>query len=106
MDNYNEGKKAEIKEAILGLQELCENYADESYLFDYEKILGSIKEATTALEESVRCKRPEQLTEGVAWSENLYDAEEDFNPFVYQGDMSLQEFRQVQNADLDNYLEI
>lgn len=106
MNNYNDEKKTEIKEAILDLQELYENYTDESYSFDYEKILASIKEATTALEKSVRCKRPEQLTEGVAWSENLYDAEEDFNPFVYQGDMSLQEFRQVQNKNFDNDMEI
>lgn len=99
-------EKQEIKDAILELMDLADIYQESGFEYDYDEILKCVKKASSTIRETVRGRRPDQLPEEVSWNETLYDAEEDFNPFVYQGDMSLQEFRQVQNADFDNDLEI
>lgn len=99
-------EKQEIKDAILELMDLADIYQESGFEYDYDEILKCVKKASSTIRETVRGRRPDQLPEEVSWNETLYDAEEDFNPFVYKGDMSIIEFEKAQESFLDDEIEI
>ena len=101
-----EKNKVQIEKAIDELLDLCNIYKNDDFSFDYDKVLDLVREASKTIEDTIKCKRPVQLPDEVTWSESLYNPEEDLNPFIYKGDMSVEEFRTAQESHLDDEIEI
>lgn len=103
----------EIKEEITEmLQELIKQHnmygnGTDGFQYDYDtyavKVL--LKQALQVMEETARCLRPEWLPEDMPWNESMNPVEE-FDPYVFQGNMSVKDFKTAQNEYLKDKKEI
>lgn len=59
--------------------------------FDYDKVLGLLYEATNVMTDTARNPRPADLPKDIPWSEKFYDPDEKFDPYAYDGSMSLED---------------
>ena len=88
-------------------QELGENnriYAatDIKSYFAYDDVIELLERALNNMTNSVRCPRPENIPQNMAWSERFHDSQFEFDPFVYDGSMSIEDYEKVSNAYLED----
>lgn len=84
---------------------ICENIIDtvisyegnpESKIyFDYDNVLKLLEQAQATTTDTARCLRPENLPPGIPWSERMYSGDEEFDPFVYDGTMSIDDYEKM-----------
>ena len=63
-------------------------------------ILDTVSENTDVVLSKIEETRQAAAKIGMAFSDKLYDSENDFDPFVYDGSMSIEDFRKVQDSIL------
>jgi hypothetical protein len=92
--------KIEIIQNIVNELKATNNlYIDErkGFYFDYDTVIDLLQKASETMVSTARCPRPKDIPEDIPWCESM---NEEFDPFVYRGDMSIEDFRKAQN----NYL--
>ncbi len=93
---YNKEKIERISELLQELQTGNTAYDDPAiaYHYDYDRVIQSLEQAKETMEQSVRCPRPKDLPKDIPWSERLSQGadDEDFNPYVYDGTMSPEDY--------------
>lgn len=68
-------------------------------------ILDTVSENTDVVLSKIEETRQAAAKIGMAFSDKLYDSENDFDPFVYDGSMSIEDFRKVQDSILSEQKE-
>ncbi len=68
--------------------------------FDYDSVINLLTQTKEVIEESLLCPRPEEISKGIPWSERLYDGENDPDPYVFNGSMSIEDFERYQDLML------
>lgn len=63
-------------------------------------VLDTVSENTDVVLSKIEETRQAAAKKGMAFSDKLYDSENDFDPFVYDGSMSIEDFRKVQDSIL------
>ncbi len=63
-------------------------------------VLDTVSENTDVVLSKIEETRQAAAKIGMAFSDKLYDSENDFDPFVYDGSMSIEDFRKVQDSIL------
>jgi hypothetical protein len=84
-------------ESIANAVTSYENDSHEIYheiYFDYDDVISLLEQADALVEESARCPRPDNLPLDMPWSERM-DDDEDFNPFVFDGTMSIDDHERM-----------
>ena len=90
-------KHIQIKELLASPQntiEYCES-GPHSIYFDYAGVIGLLEQAQTLVTESARCPRPADLPPGLPWSERLYNGDDLFDPYVFDGSMSIEDYEKM-----------
>lgn len=79
-------------------------YADETpgYYFDYDTVIELLKKASYTIVSTERCPRPQDLPKDIPWCESG----EEFDPFVYRGDMSPEDFQRAQTSCLKTHMKM
>jgi hypothetical protein len=98
-DLEKSGHVKRLLEAIANTALSYENGA-HNICFDYDGVIGLLDRAQMLITESARCPRPENLPPGMPWSERLYDGE-DFDPYVYDGSMSAEDYERMRELMAD-----
>jgi hypothetical protein len=93
-------KIAEIKQLLESITESNEAYsdADRGIYFDYDSVINLLKTVQEQINDTVRCPRPADLPENMVWSEKFYDSKEDFDPYVYDGSMTPEDYEKGMTA--------
>ena len=68
-------------------------------------VLDTVSENTDVVLSKIEETRQAAAKIGMAFSDKLYDSENDFDPFVYDGSMSIEDFRKVQDSILSEQKE-
>lgn len=68
-------------------------------------VLDTVSENTDVVLSKIEETRQAATKIGMAFSDKLYDSENDFDPFVYDGSMSIEDFRKVQDSILSEQKE-
>lgn len=68
-------------------------------------VLDTVSENTDVVLSKIEETRQAAAKIGMAFSDKLYDSENDFDPFVYNGSMSIEDFRKVQDSILSEQKE-
>lgn len=63
-------------------------------------VLDTVSENTDVVLSKIEETRQAAAKIGMAFSDKLYDSENDFDPFVYDGSMSIEDFRKIQYSIL------
>ena len=63
-------------EIIINVVTSNESDTQHKIYFDYDSVLGLLEQAQTAVIDSARCPRPENLPPDMPWSERLYGGDE------------------------------
>jgi len=89
-----------IKNLLNGLMASNNLYFNEEqgFYFDYDTVVDLLQKACETIDFTARCPRPNDVSGDILWCESM-NAE--FDPFVYRGDMSIEDFTQAQNNYLD-----
>lgn len=70
--------------------------------FSYDEVVNHLETALSVINETVRNPRPYNLPQNMSWSEKFFDPDNEFNPFVYDGSMSPEDFKRAADAYLSN----
>jgi hypothetical protein len=91
-------KILEIRNLLNSISAANDLYSDESkgFYFAYETVIELLQQVNETIDESARCPRPDNIPDDIPWCENMNN---EFDTFVYRGDMSVEDFRRAQ----DNY---
>lgn len=68
-------------------------------------VLDTVSENTDVVLSKIEETKQAAAKIGMAFSDKLYDSENDFDPFVYDGSMSIEDFRKVQDSILSEQKE-
>lgn len=68
-------------------------------------VLDTVSENTDVVLSKIEETRQAAAKIGMAFSDKLYDSENDFDPFVYDGSISIEDFRKVQDSILSEQKE-
>ncbi|MEN6325830.1 MAG: hypothetical protein ABFD18_06450 [Syntrophomonas sp.] len=63
--------------------------------FDYDTAIDLLEKVKGTMIESMRCPKPKDLPNNLPWCESM-NMNEEFDPYVYKGDMSVDDFRKAQ----------
>lgn len=75
----------------------CSN-EEKGIYFDYDAVIELLKKASCKLVSTKRCLRPKNIPSDIPWCESMNIDE--FSPFVYKADMSIEDFKKAQKACL------
>lgn len=75
------------------------NNDEFKFYFAYDRVIEMLENTIVEIEASLRCKRPENLPEDIPWSEST-NPEWVFDPYVYDGTMTIEDFEKAQAATL------
>ena len=91
-------KILEITNLLNSLSAVNDLYSDENkgFYFAYDTVIELLQQVNETIDASARCPRPNYIPDDISWCENMNN---EFDPFVYRGDMSVEDFRRAQ----DNY---
>lgn len=93
------------KEKVNKVRELCYEIIGRNIAFvegnfgtyyDYDKVMGMLDQVVEELDQA-RTPRPVNLPDDIPWSEALWNGEEEANPFVFDGSMSVVDFKKFQD---------
>lgn len=79
---------------------LCEDEINGVY-YDYDTVIELLEKAKNIMITTERCPRPKNIPNDIPWCENM-NPEVEFDPFVYHGDMTPEDFRKAQNDYLND----
>ncbi len=88
-----------IQTLLMNILTQNELYIQDGIYYDYSTVIGKLSEAFGIMENTVRCPRPVNVPEDIAWNESM-NPEYEFNPFVYDGNMSNEDFEKAQKLSL------
>jgi len=93
---YDMREQGAPADRIGDLLESIKMYLDpEKYTFDFVKVEQLLMEASQVVDNTARGVRPKNLPLDVPFSDSL-DEDNQSGPFTYAGDMSLEEYEQLQ----------
>ncbi|MDR1617366.1 MAG: hypothetical protein LBR98_10300 [Syntrophomonadaceae bacterium] len=94
----------QVKWLLETISNAVESYENDTHgiYFDYDGTIGLLEQVKMLVTESARCPRPADLPEYLPWSENLYNGDEVFNPYVYDGSMSVEDYEKMRELMEDN----
>ena len=95
-------KILEITNLLNSLSAANDLYSDENkgFYFAYDSVIELLRQVNETIHASARCPRPDNIPADIPWCERMYNGMEDeINPYVFRGDMSVEDFRR----DQDNY---
>lgn len=89
-------EKIEIIRCLL--QDLTANNEDfkngeKGIYYDYDGVIEHLKKAQEIIDNSVHIPRPKDLPEDLPWRETFADPDENFDPYVYDGSMSPEDYK-------------
>lgn len=92
----DKGKIAIIKRLISEISAANEHYNDSEngQFYDYDTVISLLQQAKETMDQSARCPRPKNIPSDLPWDEAMND--QGFNPFVYRGSMSIEDFEKAQ----------
>jgi hypothetical protein len=93
-DSEQNGHVKRLLETITNAVESYENDIRPIY-FDYDGVIGLLDRAVALVTESARCPRPADLPPELPWSERLYDGDEVFYLYAYDGAMSAEDYERM-----------
>lgn len=100
----NRDKIDHINRLCQEILSLNESYStQDKFYFYYDEVIELLEKAKTSIEESLRSSRPDNLPKDIAWCENV-NPEYEFDPFVFDGSMSVQDFKKAQKKTLDDII--
>lgn len=101
---YDVREQGTPTDRIENLLDEIKMYLDpEKYTFDFVKVEQLLMEASQVVENTARGVRPKNLPLDVPFSDSL-DEDNQSGPFTYAGDMSLEEYEQLQrNYEMDRH---
>lgn len=100
----NRDNQMKDKEKIKQVNELCQEInelntmyqnSEEKFYFDYDGVIELLGKTKERIEISLRCLRPDNLPDDIAWCE-MTNPNYELDPFVYDGSMSIKDFEKVQ----------
>lgn len=99
----NKDKIRIITNLINEIKSSNNEYSDEikGIYFDYEGVIELLQSANEMIRKTVRCPKPKNIPEDIPWSESM-DVEDEFDPYVYNGNMSVKDFREAQRLYLES----
>lgn len=99
----DEEKKKRIIDNIIneikGINNSKDNEAKGVY-FNYDAVIELLEQAKNEMINSMRCPRPKDIPKDIIWCESMGD--EDFDPYMYKGDMSVEDFKKAQQLYFNN----
>lgn len=102
-DLEDEDKKKEIINNIINeISEINNSKDNESkgIYFNYDSVIELLEQAKNEMINSMRCPRPKDIPKDIIWCESMGD--EEFDPYVYKGDMSVEDFKKAQQLYFNN----
>ena len=60
--------------------------------YDYDRVMKLLQKAAQAMHDTARNPRPDNLPKDMPWSEHFADPDEAFDPYVYDGSMSPEDY--------------
>lgn len=75
--------------------------SEEEFYFDYVGVVDLLEKTKEKVETSLRCLRPGNIPDDIAWCE-MTNTDYEFDPFVYDGSMSIDDFEKAQAAVLND----
>jgi hypothetical protein len=100
-DLEKSGQVKWLLEIITNIVESCEKDFNPIY-FDYDGVIGLLEQAQMLVAESARCPCPADLPPELPWCEKLYDSDEVFDPYTYDGTMSAEDYEKMRDLMNDN----
>lgn len=97
----DKGKIIEIRNLLNSLSVANDLYSDENkgFYFDYDIVIELLQQVNETMDASARCPRPDNIPADIPWCERMNDGmNDDFDPYVFKGDMSIEDFRKAQNT--------
>lgn len=90
-------KSNEVKMYLQTIRDTVECYENDAHpiYFYYEGVIELLRQAETIINESARCPRPENLSPDIPWSERLFDGDDVFDPYVFDGTMSEEDYKRM-----------
>ncbi len=104
-EHIHSDKIVQINELLAGIQDQNDIYSNSSKngYFDYDSVITALQQAQQTIDSSLRYPRPENLPEDMIWSEKPSAGfDDDFDPFVYDGSISPEDFFKVQGQFVHN----
>jgi hypothetical protein len=93
-DSEKSGQVKRLCDAIIIAAECYENDFNPIY-FDYDSVIVLLEQAQTLVAESARCPRPANLPPHIPWREKLYDSDEAFDPYAFDGTMGVEDYERM-----------
>jgi len=82
-------------EIIINVVTSYESDANHKIYFDYDSVLKLLEQAQITAIDTARCPRPDNLPPEMPWSERLYGGDEVFNPYAFDGTMSIEDYEKM-----------
>lgn len=98
------------KKKIDIIAKLCEEVQERNNLyaapdkgghFDYDTVIELLKSTLKHMDGTLRFSRPEDLPKDVPWSEIPYSPDDEFDPFVFDGSMSINDYEMHERMEQD-----
>jgi len=98
---FNKNKIEVINKLIREIESANLYCSDEKtgIYFDYDAVIELLKKASCKLVSTKRCLRPKNIPDDIPWCESM-NTDDEFSPFVYKADMSIDDFEKAQKACL------
>jgi hypothetical protein len=79
-------------------------YADPEHrtYFSYDEVIEHLESALNIIDLSARNPRPNNIPQNISWNEKFYSPDNEFNPYVYDGSMSPEDFERAADAYINN----
>jgi hypothetical protein len=100
---------------IKQIQEICNRISNINQVFSdpdikshfaYDEVIELLEKAYDTINVSVRIPRPDHIPHNISWSEKCYDPEHNFDPYVYDGSMSVEDYERAANACFEDAYEL
>jgi hypothetical protein len=87
-------KLAIVSNLISEIKNISMQQEDGIY-FDHDTVIDLLQRVKDTMLISMRCPRPNDFPSDIPWCESM-NVDEEFDPFVYRGDMSIDDFKKVE----------
>lgn len=95
------------------VRQLCQEIINISYssrehkaYFDYDLVIEQLENTKKLIQESERCPKPKDLPKNMIWSERYYNPDEEIDPYVFDGTMSIEDHEKWQQVLIDEEMEL
>jgi hypothetical protein len=74
--------------------------------YSYDEVIKHLEAALNVINETSRNPRPDNIPLTMPWSEKFFDPDNEFNPYVFNGSMSIEDFERASEAYIDDLEEV